>query len=61
MVNKRKIIKGLENCSVQNDVGCQACPYFESRKEYGHEWCTTELAQDVLALLKERKDILLDE
>ena len=55
MTDRDKVIKGLENCSIQNDFGCQGCPYLESRKQYGHEWCTTELAQDALALLKEYK------
>ena len=54
-MDREKVIKGLNNCSIQNDFGCQGCPYFESRKQYGHEWCTTELTQDALALLKEQE------
>ena len=63
-MDREKVIKGLENCSIQNDFGCQGCPYLESRKQYGHEWCTTELAQDALAMLKEQQeqiDRLLEE
>ena len=56
MTDRDKVIKGLENCSIQNDFGCQGCPYLESRKQYGHEWCTTELAQDALTLLKEQQE-----
>ena len=59
MPDREKVIKALQNCSVQNDVGCQQCPYFESRKAYGHEWCTTEMAQDALELLKEREAITI--
>lgn len=55
MPDREKVIKALQSCSVQNDVGCQQCPYFESRKAYGHEWCTTEMAQDALELLKEQE------
>ena len=54
MAELEKTIKALQNCSVQNDVGCQLCPYFEDRKTYGHEWCTTVMAQDALELLKEQ-------
>jgi hypothetical protein len=53
-MNREKVIKALQSCSVQNDVGCQGCPYLEERKTYGHEWCTTSMAQDTLALLKEQ-------
>ena len=55
--DREKVIKALQNCSVQNDVGCQCCPYLEERKTYGHEWCTTSMAQDTLALLKEQKAV----
>lgn len=55
-MDREKVIKALQNCSVQNDVGCQGCPYFEERETYGHEWCTTSMAQDALALLKEQEE-----
>ena len=55
MIELEKTIKALQSCSVQNDVGCQLCPYFEDRKTYGHEWCTTVMAQDALELLKEQQ------
>ena len=58
MTNEEKIINALKNCSVQNDVGCQGCPYFEDRKKYGHEWCTTAMAQDTLTLLKEQQEYI---
>ena len=58
MPDREKVIKALQICSVQNDVGCQGCPYFEERKTYGHEWCTTSMAQDALALLKEQQRII---
>ena len=54
MAELEKTIKALQSCSVQNDVGCQLCPYFEDRKTYGHEWCTTVMAQDALELLKKQ-------
>ena len=57
MTDREKVVKALQNCSVQNDVGCQCCPYFEERKTYGHEWCTTSMAQDTLALLKEQEAV----
>ena len=54
-MDRDNVIKALETCSIQNDFGCQNCPYFEDRKKYGHEWCTTTMAQDALALLKEQE------
>ena len=57
MTDIEKVIKALQTCSVQNDLGCQCCPYFEERKTYGHEWCTTSMAQDALTLLKEQEPV----
>ena len=63
MTDREKVIKALRNHVVQNDVGCQGCPYFEDRKVYGHDWCTTVMAQDILELLKEQETVkpVLDE
>ena len=60
MAELEKTIKALQSCSVQNDVGCQLCPYLEDRKTYGHEWCTTVMAQEALELLKEQQKIIED-
>ena len=57
-MDKKKIKDALKICSIQNDFGCQCCPYIEERKIYGHEWCTTKLAQDVLAFINEQEDAL---
>lgn len=57
MIDREKVIKALRNHVVQNDVGCQGCPYFEDRKVYGHDWCTTVMAQDILELLKEQEAV----
>lgn len=55
-----KVIRALRICSVQNDVGCQGCPYFEERKTYGHEWCTTSMAHDTLAMIKEHDAVKIE-
>lgn len=54
MINKKKVEDGLKCCSIQIDVGCQACPYYEERKEYGKDYCTTVLSSDALLLMRER-------
>ena len=59
-MDSEKVIKALRNCVVQNDVGCQGCPYFEDRKEYGYGWCTSVMAQDVLDLMKEQEPVKPD-
>ena len=61
MADFEKVIKALKCCSVQNDIGCNGCTYHEDRKMYGHEWCTTAMAQDALELLNEQDEILKHE
>ena len=46
MIDREKVIKGLEVCKSVDDT-CANCPYVK-------EVCTTTLSADALALLKER-------
>ena len=50
MIDKEKVLKGLECCS-RGNMCAKACPY--DGEEDGFEECTSELARDTLALLKE--------
>ena len=47
MIDREKVIKGLEFCKASDGTHCPSCPYFDGE-------CTSELCSDVLALLKEQ-------
>lgn len=55
MMNREKIIKGLEmHEKKRTGVGCLECPYAEA--EGGtDDWCIRGLHRDILALLKEQE------
>ena len=51
MADREKVIKGLECCSEYiEDASCSDCPYADDGE------CTSELAHDVLDLLKEQEE-----
>ena len=55
MVNREKVIKGLELCT-ERSLDCAAyCPYINA----SHDWmtCTDVLMTDALALLKEQEAV----
>ena len=58
MIDKDKIIKGLQCCSVRGMNTCelQGCPYYPERYD---EWnrCTNHLTVDAITLLKEQEPI----
>lgn len=51
MIDRKKVIKGLEHCDFGDFVTCHECPYYQSND------CTDELKNDILALLKEQEPI----
>ena len=53
MIDRGKVIKGLETCK-SSDKTCSDCPY-------NGEVCTTSLCDDVLALLKEQEHVCVKE
>ena len=58
MVDREKVIKGLERCKLYNKVNCDKCPYDYNGRGNGESECTAELASDALALLKERESVI---
>ena len=57
MINKEKVLKGLECCLHSSKSHCDECPYiYESLCNINY--CTADLASDALALLKENPDIV---
>jgi hypothetical protein len=61
MVDREKVIKGLERCKLYNKVNCDKCPYDYNGRGNGKSECTAELASDALALLKEQEAIQVPE
>jgi len=55
MIDRKKVIKGLERCKLYNKVNCDKCPYDYNGRGNGKSECTAELASDALAMLKEQK------
>lgn len=55
MSDREKVIKGLELCEIGSGNRCYEteCPYYEQE-------CTESLKNDILALLKKREPILLE-
>lgn len=54
MPDMEKVISGLQRCRLINKINCDKCPYDYNGRGNGKSECTAELAEDVLALLKER-------
>ena len=55
MIDREKVIKGLERCKLYNKVNCDKCPYDYNGRGDGKSECTAELASDALALLKDQE------
>lgn len=53
MINREKIIKGLNYCIHTDGVECPNCPYWQD------DDCVESLHTDALALLKEQETIFL--
>ena len=55
IIDKKKVIKGLKECSI-DDVDCKHCPYNgEGNQKYG---CKTVMQREALKLLKEQPEIV---
>lgn len=60
MIDREKVIKGLE-CCADRDCKGQECPYHHNFPEDWNRFdCSTELARDVLELLKPKLMTILD-
>lgn len=57
MVDREKVIKGLERCKLYNKVNCDKCPYDYNGMGNGKSECTAELASDALDLLKDQEPV----
>jgi hypothetical protein len=57
MIDREKVIKGLERCKLYNKVNCDKCPYDYNGRGDGKSECTAELASDALAMLKEQEPV----
>ena len=57
MPDREKVISGLQRCRLVNKVNCDKCPYDYNGRGNGKSECTAELADDVLALLKEQEAV----
>ena len=57
-MDREKVIKGLECCCEHiKGMNCDHCPYDEEQIEIGQiNQCTSALAYDALALLKEQEN-----
>lgn len=55
MIDREKVIKGLERCKLYNKVNCDKCPYYYNGRGNGKSECTAELASDSLAMLKKQQ------
>ncbi len=56
MIDRQKIIKGLECCQYSSKSHCDGCPYDYNARGYCNE-CTADLATDVLELLNENRAV----
>ena len=56
MIDREKVIKGLECCTNISPDGClMLCPYKDEKDETYSGFCEQVLKQDALALLKEQE------
>lgn len=55
MIDREKIIKGLECCSESSGYGCNYCPYGDECRKLPMMGCA-HLCRDVLELLKEQQE-----
>jgi hypothetical protein len=57
MIDREKVIKGLELCTkISPDVCLMLCPYKDEKDETYSGFCEQVLKQDALALLKEQEE-----
>ena len=62
MIDRNKVIEGLEMCTNISQDGClMLCPYKDEKDETYSGFCEQVLKQDVLALLKEQEWHMLTE
>lgn len=61
-MDREKVMRGLECCCTHIvGMSCENCPYeIEQREDEGISDCTSALAYDALALLKEQQTELCD-
>lgn len=52
-----KVIKGLECCRIDENrhINCADCPYYTD-DDKGQMWCSNEINNDAIELLKEQKE-----
>ena len=62
MIDREKVIKGLECCVSMNGSACRECPYSSEcvTGEVPYQTGTAHLAADALALLKEQEERIRD-
>ena len=60
MLDREKVMRGLECCCTHIvGMSCRNCPYeIEQREDEGISDCTSVLAYDALALLKEQEETI---
>ena len=61
MIDKEKVIKGLEICTNISPDGCLRCPYKDEKDETYSGFCEQVLKHDALSLLKEQEWHMLTE
>lgn len=54
MIDRKKVILGLETCSHADEVGCDQCPYYGTQGERG---CQSTMQMDALTLLREQEPV----
>lgn len=56
MADIEKVIKGLECCRIDENrhINCADCPYYTD-DDKGQMWCSNEINNDALKLLKEQQ------
>lgn len=57
MADIEKVIKGLECCRIDENrhINCADCPYYTD-DDKGQMWCSNEINNDAIELLKEQKE-----
>lgn len=58
MIDREKVVRGLEHCVGEEHANCENCPYLMDVVGVG---CYTRLKRDALALLKEQEWIPVTE
>ena len=57
MIDREKVIKGLEHCSFGENRGCAGCPYNDECGDWGRDAGAGSLCTDALALLREQEPV----